>query len=55
VDLARDYQALAKLLIVAPDDTCGVSTLSREADALRKLYQKGYCDAEKISLFLAQQ
>ncbi len=55
VELAREYQAQGKLLIVAPDDTCGVSTLSREPEALQKLYQKGYCDAEKISLFLAQQ
>jgi len=35
VVLARNYAAQGKLLIVAPDDTCGVSTLKRDADALR--------------------
>lgn len=44
--------AQGKALIVAPDDTCGVSTLSRDADALRRLYEKGYRDGEKIMAFL---
>lgn len=53
VALARSYAAQGKLLIVAPDDTCGVSTLKRDADALRRLYEKGYRDGAKIAPFLA--
>ncbi len=52
VALARNYAAQGKLLIVAPDDTCGVSTLKRDADALRQLYEKGYRDGAKIVPFL---
>jgi len=48
---AKELAAEGKVLIVAPDDTCGVSTLSRDADALRRLYKKGYQDAESISKF----
>ncbi len=52
VDLARRYAAQGKLLIVAPDDTCGVSTLKRNADDMRRLYEKGYGDGAKIVPFL---
>lgn len=48
VELAREYAAQGKLLILAPDDTCGVGTLSRNPDALRRLYAKGYRDGQKI-------
>lgn len=51
VALAQRYVKEGKALIVAPDDTCGVSTLSRDADALRRLYKKGYQDGEKIIPF----
>lgn len=40
------------MLIVAPDDTCGVQTLCRDAGTLRALYQKGYRDGAKIPEFL---
>lgn len=52
VDLARHYAAQGKLLIVAPDDTCGVSTLKRNADNMQKLYGKGYGDGAGIAPFL---
>ena len=52
VALARRYAGLGKLLIVAPDDTCGVRTLTRDADALSRLYEKGYQDGQKIADFL---
>lgn len=52
VALARDYAAQGKLLIVAPDDTCGVSTLKRNPENLRKLYEKGYQDGERIAAFI---
>ena len=50
--LAQDYARQGKLLIVAPDDTCGVRTLSRDPDALSRLYEKGLRDGEKIPAFL---
>lgn len=52
VALARRYAAQGKLLIVAPDDTCGVSTLKRDPGALCQLYEKGYRDGAKIADFL---
>ncbi len=52
IALAQKYAAEGKVLIVAPDDTCGVSTLTREKGPLQKLYEKGYGDGSKISSFL---
>lgn len=54
VALAKRYAEAGKALIVAPDDTCGVSTLSRDAGALRRLYEKGYRDGEKIVPFVGR-
>ncbi len=44
-----------KVLIVAPDNTCGVSTLSRDADALRRPYEKGYRDGEFVLHFIQKR
>ena len=52
VALARQFAAEGKLLILAPDDTCGVHTLCRDARAMKQLYAKGFADAEKIAPFL---
>lgn len=52
VALAKELAAKGKVLIVAPDDTCGVSTLSRDAKALCTLYKKGYQDGKRISDYL---
>ena len=46
---AQEYAKQGKVLIIAPDDTCGINTLSRSKDALQQLYDKGYRDAQKIS------
>lgn len=54
VALARQYAAEGKLLIIAPDDTCGVHTLCRDAYKMRLLYGKGYTDGEAITGFLFQ-
>lgn len=54
VELARRYAAQGKLLIVAPDDTCGVSTLKRNADNMQRLYEKGYGDGAKVVPFLGE-
>ena len=39
-------------MIIAPDDTCGVKTLTRDQEALKKLYTKGLHDAEAIRDFV---
>lgn len=52
IQLAREYEKEGKVLIIAPDDTCGVSTLSRNQEDLIKLYYKGYQDGKKIHTFI---
>lgn len=52
VDLAKQYVKQGKALIISPDDTCGVSTLSRNTTSLKNLYQKGYKDGIAISTFV---
>ncbi len=49
---AQEYARQGKLLIVAPDDTCGVDTLHKDKESLDKLYRKGLCDGQKIKSFL---
>ena len=52
VALAKQYEAQGRALIVAPDDTCGVDTLTRDRDALERLYQKGRQDGQAILNFI---
>lgn len=52
VALARRYAAEGKVLIVSPEDTCGVSTLTRDKEALERFYLHGYSHGERISRFL---
>lgn len=49
---AREYARQGRVLIVAPDDTCGVDTLKRDKRDLDRLYQKGCGDGRKIEDFL---
>ena len=43
-----------KVLIVSPDDCCGIDTLKRNRAALHKLYEKGYRDGAKIKAFIEE-
>lgn len=52
VALAKEYAGQGKLLIVSPDDTCGVDTLKKDKESLKRLYEKGYKDGQKIEGFL---
>ncbi len=52
VAIAQEYAKQGKLLIVSPDDTCGVDTLHKDRESLEKLYKKGYADGQKIKEFL---
>lgn len=50
---AKEYAEEGRVLIVAPDDTCGVSTLTRKREPLDALYAKGYTDGAKILDYLS--
>lgn len=52
VMIASEYAKKGCALIVSPDDTCGVDTLTRDKEAMDRLYKKGYQDAEKIHHFI---
>lgn len=52
VDKAIELEKEGRVLIVSPDDTCGVDTLTKDKEKLHTLYEKGYKDAEKIKEFL---
>ena len=55
VALARMLARQGKVLIVAPEDTCGVDTLTRDKQALRRLYEMGYTDGQKIANYLCKE
>lgn len=42
-------------MVIAPDNTCGVDTLTKDKDALRALYRKGLRDARVILDFLPKE
>ena len=52
VKLAEQYEKEGNALIIAPDDLCGMSTLTRDKVAMQKFYDKGLADGEKIVSFL---
>ena len=53
VYLAQRYAIEGRAVIISPDDTCGVDTLTRDKDALDRLYNKGMRDGAKVEAFLA--
>ena len=55
IELAEKLEKEGKVLIVSPDDTCGVSVLTRDREKLDRLYQKGYQDGGKVQSFLKEQ
>lgn len=52
VALTQKYVQEGKALIISPDDTCGVDTLTKDQAALKKLYEKGYGNGSAILDFL---
>lgn len=48
---AIDLQNKGKVLIVAPDDICGLSTLTRSREKFQMMYDKGIKDANRIQAF----
>lgn len=55
VSLGQKYANQGKVLIIAPDDTCGVDTLKRNKASLHRLYEKGYADGQKIKDYLYEE
>lgn len=53
VALAKELEKEGKALIVAPSDTCGLDTLTRDEDALKRFYAMGLEDARAIPTFLS--
>ncbi len=49
VALTKEYAKQGKAVIIAPDDTCGVDTLTKDKNAIHQLYEKGYNDGQKIT------
>lgn len=54
IKLAEEYQKEGKVLIIAPDDTCGVTTLKRDKKLLDNFYKKGYKDGKKIEKYILE-
>lgn len=52
VALAEEYEKQGKAIIVAPDDCCGMKTLTKDRSVLDRMYKKGYSDARAISDFI---
>ena len=46
--LAKEYEKLGKVLIVAPDTIGNMKTLSKDKEAIEHLYLKGFHDGERI-------
>ena len=52
LEQAIRYEAEGKVMIVSPSDIYGLGTLSKDREALLKLYEDGKRDARKIAAFL---
>lgn len=53
VALAKEYAADGRVLILAPDDLCGLTTLTKSFEGIERMYRKGYAEAERIESFLS--
>lgn len=52
VEYAQKLEQEGTVLILAPDDLCGLSTLSKSFEGLEQMYRKGYAAADRIKPFL---
>lgn len=53
VAAAKQYEAEGKVLILAPEELYGLSTLSKTYEGLERMYRAGYGQAGRIAEFLA--
>jgi predicted patatin/cPLA2 family phospholipase len=49
---AKDLEKTGKLLIIAPENTEGVDTLTRDKGAFLRLYTRGYMDGHQVKEFI---
>lgn len=52
VERAVELEKQGKCLVLAPDDCCGIDTLTKDKEKLDKLYRKGYEDAGAVKEFV---
>lgn len=52
VELAKEYEKQGKAIIIAPDDTCGIDTLTHDMAAMKRFYEKGVRDGGAIASFM---
>lgn len=52
VAFAKEHEARGDALLLAPDDLCGMRTLTKSKSSMEAMYQKGYESARAIGDFL---
>ena len=55
VAFAKKLALRGKVLIVAPDDCCGMKTLTKNKTDMDRMYRKGYHDAQALERFLDRE
>ncbi len=55
LEYIKALEKQGKVLILAPDDCCGITTLKRTKEGIENLYNKGYNDAARVKEFLMSQ
>lgn len=55
VQMAKEYQAQGRMLVLSPDSIAGVDTLRRNRPALQRLYEKGIQDGSAILAWMDWQ
>ena len=48
----KELEKEGKVLLIAPDDICGMGSLTKDMDTINAIYKKGYEDAKKIEDFM---
>ena len=52
MDKVKELEEEGKMLLLAPKDLAGMTTLKRDRDAMERLYSYGINDAERIKDFI---
>lgn len=52
VDEAIELEKEGRCIIIAPDDCCGIDTLTKDKEKLHLLYLKGYEDGGRVKAFM---
>lgn len=54
LDYVKELEKAGLALIIAPDDIAGMKTLTKDAEEIKIMYNKGYKDAEAIEAFIKE-